>query len=154
MKIGIACDHAGYRMKEVLIGYLEAMDYTVVDCGCDSEQSVDYPDYAHKLAVLVEAGASATSATSATDSVELGVALCGSANGISMTLNKHQGVRAALCWKPEIATLARQHNDANVCSLPARYLSDEEAIAILDAFLSAKFEGGRHQARVDKIAVR
>lgn len=139
-KVAIASDHAGYQMKEFLIGYLESLDFSVVDLGCDSEASVDYPDYGHKLARAVEDG-----------SVELGVALCGSANGITMTVNKHTKLRAALCWKPEIATLARSHNDANVCSIPARFVSNEEAAAILDAFFAATFEGGRHAARVAKI---
>lgn len=142
MKIGIASDHAGYKMKEFLIGYLEALDFTIVDFGCHSEASVDYPDFAHALGRAIDGG-----------EVELGVALCGSANGITMTLNKHQAVRAALCWMPEIATLARQHNDANVCSLPARYLTDDQAAGIVDAFLAATFEGGRHAARVAKIAL-
>lgn len=139
-KVAIASDHAGYQMKEFLIGYLESLDFSVVDLGCDSEASVDYPDYGHKLAKAIEDG-----------SVELGVALCGSANGITMTVNKHAKLRAALCWTPEIATLARSHNDANVCSIPARFVSNEEAAAILDAFFAATFEGGRHAARVAKI---
>ncbi len=142
-KIGIASDHAGFQMKEFLVGLLAARGYEVYDYGCSSEESCDYPDFAHALAVAIENG-----------EVPLGIALCGSANGISMTLNKHQGVRAALCWLPEIATLARQHNDANVCSLPARFISNEEATAIVDSFLGATFEGGRHQRRVDKIAIR
>lgn len=139
-KVAIASDHAGYQMKEFLIGYLESLDCTVVDLGCDSDSSVDYPDYGHKLARAIEDG-----------SAELGVALCGSANGITMTVNKHAKLRAALCWKPEIATLARSHNDANVCSIPARFVSNEEAAAIIDAFFAAQFEGGRHAARVAKI---
>lgn len=140
--IGIACDHAGYEMKEFLVGYLGASGYEVIDYGCFSPESVDYPDYAHALARGLEAG-----------ECPLGVALCGSANGISMTLNKHRDVRAAVCWTPEIAALARQHNDANVCSLPARFLDNEEAVAVLEAFLSAEFEGGRHERRVKKIPV-
>lgn len=139
-KVAIASDHAGYQMKEFLIGYLESLDFSVVDLGCDSDASVDYPDYGHKLARAIEDG-----------SAELGVALCGSANGITMTINKHAKLRAALCWKPEIAALARLHNDANVCSIPARFVSNEEAVAILDAFFEAQFEGGRHAARVSKI---
>lgn len=141
-KIGIACDHAGYEMKEFLVGYLGALGYDVLDYGCYSEESVDYPDYAHALAKGIEAG-----------ECRLGVALCGSANGISMALNKHQTIRAAVCWQVLIAQLARRHTDANVCSLPARFISNEEAAAILDAFLEATFEGGRHQCRVDKIPV-
>lgn len=138
--IAIASDHAGYAMKEFVAGYLLALGYGVKDCGCHSSESVDYPDYAHKLAAEIESGA-----------VELGVALCGSANGISMTLNRHAAVRAAICWKPEIARLARQHNDANVCSLPARYVTEIEVSNILEAFLNAEFEGGRHALRVAKI---
>lgn len=141
MKVGIAADHAGYQMKEFVLGYLSSLGHEVYDFGTLSEESVDYPDFAHPLAEAVEK-----------KEVELGFAFCGSANGISMTLNKHQGVRAAICWLAEIATLAREHNDANICSMPARYISNELAIEITDAFLAAKFEGGRHIARVNKIA--
>lgn len=139
-KIGIACDHAGYEMKEFLVGYLDALGYDVYDFGTNSPDSVDYPDYAHPLAGAIEAG-----------ELPRGIALCGSANGITMTLNKHQGIRAAICWEPEIAALARQHNDANVCSLPARYLDNDTTVKIVDTFLNTAFEGGRHQNRVDKI---
>lgn len=139
-RIGIASDHAGYEMKEFVAGYLLAAGYSVKDCGCYSNDSVDYPDFAHKLAHAIE-----------NQEVDLGVALCGSANGISMALNKHAAIRAALCWKAEIATLARSHNDANVCSLPARFITQVEAGEILDAFFAAEFEGGRHAARVAKI---
>lgn len=139
-KVAIASDHAGYGMKEFLIGYLESLDFSVLDLGCESESSVDYPDYGHKLAAALETG-----------EAELGVAICGSANGISMTVNKHARLRAAICWIPEIATLARSHNDANVCSIPARFVSNEEAAAIVDAFFGAEFEGGRHARRVAKI---
>lgn len=143
MKIlGFACDHAGYEMKCFLIGYLESQGFEVKDYGCFSTESVDYPDFAHALALGMESG-----------EVSLGIALCGSANGISMTLNKHKSIRAAISWQPEIAALARQHNDANICSIPARFVSQEMAVLIVDAFLSAEFEGGRHQARVDKIAI-
>ncbi|MFI3330668.1 MAG: ribose 5-phosphate isomerase B [Rikenellaceae bacterium] len=141
MKVGIAADHAGYQMKEFVLGYLSSLGHEVYDFGTLSEESVDYPDFAHPLAEAVEK-----------KEVELGFAFCGSANGISMTLNKHQGVRAAICWLAEIATLAREHNDANICSMPARYISNELAIEITDAFLAANFEGGRHIARVNKIA--
>lgn len=142
VRMGIAADHAGYEMKEFLVGYLMAKGYTVKDYGCYSTDSVDYPDFAHALAEGLEHG-----------EVDQGVALCGSANGISMTLNKHATVRSAICWKPEIAALAREHNDANICSLPARFLTTAEAAHILDAFLEAEFEGGRHARRVDKIAI-
>ncbi len=141
MKIGIASDHAGFQMKEFITGYLDSKGHEVYDFGTHSEESVDYPDYVHPLALSVESG-----------EVELGFAFCGSANGVSMVLNKHQGVRAALCWIAEIATLARAHNDANVCTMPARYITNETAVLIVDAFLAASFEGGRHQTRVDKIA--
>ena len=129
-KIGIASDHAGYEMKEFLIGYLESKGYEVYDFGAPSAESFDYPDSAHPLACAVEKGE------------------------LSMTLNKHQGIRAALCWTPELAELARRHNDANICSLPARFIDNTQAAAIVDAYLGAEFEGGRHQRRIDKIPFR
>ncbi len=141
MKIAIGSDHAGFALKAKLITILEAEGYQVKDFGCYSEDSIDYPDYAHPVANEVEQ-----------DAAVLGVLICGSGNGISMTANKHQGIRCALCWTPEIASLARQHNDANILSLPARFISEELAIEILHAFLSAQFEGGRHATRVGKIA--
>jgi ribose 5-phosphate isomerase B len=141
MKIAIGSDHAGFALKAKLITILEAAGHKVKDFGCYSEDSIDYPDYAHPVANEVEQQAA-----------DLGVLICGSGNGISMTANKHQGVRCALCWTPEIASLARQHNDANILSLPARFISEELAIDILHAFLSAQFEGGRHATRVGKIA--
>ena len=141
-KIGIACDHAGYEMKEFLVGYLGAQGYEVLDFGTDSPESVDYPDYAHPLAEAVEKG-----------EVPCGVALCGSGEGMSMTLNKHQGIRAGLAWAPEIGALIRQHNNANVLVLPARFITNDEAVNILDTFLATEFEGGRHQRRIDKMAV-
>ena len=140
--IGFACDHAGYEMKEVLVGYILSKGYSIKDYGTNSEASVDYPDFAHALGFGLEKG-----------ECDLGIALCGSANGISISLNKHQNVRAALCWTSEVASLAKQHNDANVCSIPARFVTIEEATAIVDAFLDSNFEGGRHQGRVDKIAL-
>lgn len=141
-KIGIACDHAGYEMKEFLVGYLDAQGYDVLDFGTDSPESVDYPDYAHPLAEAVESG-----------EVPCGIALCGTGEGMAMTLNKHQGIRAGLAWEPEIGTLIRQHNNANILVLPARFITNDEAVAILDAFFSAEFEGGRHQRRIDKMPV-
>ncbi len=141
-KIGIACDHAGYQMKEFLVGWLDGNGYDVHDFGTDSEESMDYPDVAHPLALAIESG-----------ELPRGIALCGSANGISMTLNKHQGIRAAICWAPRLAELARQHNDANVCSLPARFVENSDAAEIVGMFLKTAFEGGRHQKRVDKIPV-
>lgn len=141
-KIGIACDHAGYEMKEFLVGYLGAMGCEVLDFGTHSPESVDYPDFAHPLAEAIEKG-----------ELERGIGLCGSGEGMAMTLNKHQGVRAGLCWEPEVASLIRRHNDANVLVLPARFITNDEAVAILDAFLAAEFEGGRHERRVEKMAV-
>lgn len=140
MKIAIASDHAGYEMKELLAGYLSAMGHDVYDFGPQSPDSVDYPDYAHPLAEAVEQG-----------KVDKGVALCGSGEGMAMTLNKHRGVRAALSWIPEIADITRRHNDANVVVLPARFIDNDMAVAIVDAFLKGEFEGGRHQARIDKM---
>ncbi len=139
-KIGIASDHAGYEMKEFLVGLLESLGYEVFDFGAPSAESFDYPDSAHPLACAIEKG-----------ELPMGIALCGSGNGISMTLNKHQGIRAALCWNTELAELARKHNNANVCSLPARFIDNEMAEAIVKAYLGAEFEGGRHQRRIDKI---
>ena len=138
-KIGIASDHAGYQLKEFVIGYLDSKGYDVYDFGTNSEESCDYPDYAHPLAEAIEKG-----------ELPRGIAMCGSANGITMTLNKHQGIRAALCWEPEIASLARRHNNANVCTMPARFISTDTAREIVDIFLNPEFEGGRHQARIDK----
>ncbi len=139
-KIGIACDHAGFELKEHLVDYLKKKGYEVEDFGTDSSESMDYPDTAHPLANAVAEGKYLS-----------GITLCGSGNGISMTANRHKGVRAALCWRPEIAILARQHNDANVCSIPARFVSGAEAEIITDLFLSAEFEGGRHRRRIEKI---
>lgn len=141
--VGMACDHAGYEMKEALKPLLKSLGFEIKDYGTNSSESVDYPDFAHPLAEAVENG-----------TVCFGVAICGSGNGISMTLNKHQGVRAALCWNAKLASLARQHNDANVLSLPARFISRESAEEIVKAFFAASFEGGRHQRRVEKIACR
>lgn len=141
--VGMASDHAGYELKEYLKNLLKEKGYEVKDFGTNSPESMDYPDTAHPLAEAVEKGEAA-----------FGVAMCGTGNGISMTLNKHQGVRAALCWSPEIAALAKQHNNANILSLPARFVTKEEAVAIVNAYLSASFEGGRHQRRIDKIPVR
>lgn len=139
--IGIASDHAGYEMKEFLVGYLGAMGYDVLDFGTQSPESVDYADYAHPLAEAVEQG-----------EVDFGVGLCGSGEGMAMTLNKHQGVRAGLCWDPEIASLIRRHNNANVIVFPARFITNDEAVEMLDAFFTAEFEGGRHQTRIDKMS--
>lgn len=142
-KIGIASDHAGYQLKEFVIGYLDSKGFDVYDFGCTSEASCDYADFAHPLAEAIEKG-----------ELPRGIAMCGSANGITMTLNKHQSIRAALCWEPEIATLARQHNDANICTMPARFIDTDTAVKIVDAFLNTPFEGGRHLARINKIPVK
>lgn len=139
-KLGMASDHAGYTMKVKVKEYLESIGFEVVDFGNYSEASADYADFAHPLANAIENG-----------ELERGIAMCGSGNGINMTLNHHKGIRSALCWIPEIASLAKQHNDANVCTLPARFVTFEEAKAIVDAYLNAEFEGGRHQARINKI---
>jgi ribose 5-phosphate isomerase B len=138
--IGFACDHAGYQMKEMLVEYLMGEGCAITDFGTMSEESCDYPDFAHNLAEAVVAG-----------KCNVGIALCGSGNGISMTLNKHRDIRAALCWQPELAKLARNHNDANVCSIPARFVDEKTAIEIVNTFLNEEFEGGRHQRRIDKI---
>lgn len=142
ISIGIASDHAGYELKETVKRYLEVQGVSVYDFGTHSADSCDYPDFAHPLADAVEKKA-----------CEYGIAICGSANGISMTVNKHQGCRAAICWKPELAALARQHNDANVLSLPARFISESDALEIVKVFFSTDFEGGRHERRVAKIPV-
>ncbi|CAN5394364.1 ribose 5-phosphate isomerase B [soil metagenome] len=141
ISIAIGADHAGFQLKSELIAYLKASGYNVEDFGAPSEESVDYPDFAHPVAKAVEEG-----------KVKYGILICGSGNGISMAANKHKGIRDAICWKREIAELARLHNDANIISLPARFISSEEAKACVDVFLSTAFEGGRHQRRVDKIS--
>ena len=141
--VGLASDHAGYALKQHVKDYLEAKGIAYHDYGTYSEASCDYPDFAHALARGLEAG-----------ECEMGIAICGSGQGISMTLNKHQSIRAALCWIPEIAHLARQHNDANVLAMPGRFITNEEADAIMDEFLATSFEGGRHIARVAKIPVQ
>lgn len=143
IKIALASDHAGYSTKEEMKRYLESLGHQVWDFGTHSEESVDYPDFAHPLAIAVEKG-----------EYTLGFIFCGSGNGVSITANKHQGIRSALCWTAEIASLARQHNDANVCAIPARFVSVSDAKHIVKAFLDSKFEGGRHQRRVEKIPVK
>lgn len=140
-KISIGCDHAGVAHREAIIQYLNAKGYEVIDHGTKTSESVDYPDFAHPVAMDVESGKST-----------FGILICGSANGVCITANKHQGIRAALCWKDEIAALARQHNDANIIGLPARYITLAEAILFTETFLQTNFEGGRHQNRVAKIA--
>lgn len=139
-KIALASDHAGYSMKKELLEYLGTFDLEIKDFGAFSEESSDYADYAHPMAISIEI-----------KEYDFGIALCGSGNGINMTMNKHQGIRSALCWIPEIAMLARSHNDANVCALPARFITVEAAQNIVNVFLNTPFEGGRHQNRIDKI---
>jgi ribose 5-phosphate isomerase B len=141
--IAICSDHAGYELKSIIEGYLEANNLEFEDFGTFSEESCDYPDFAHPAAKAVEEG-----------KCYPGIAMCGSGNGIAMTLNKHQGIRAALCWTTELASLARKHNDANVLVLPARFIDPVVALQIVDTFLHTDFEGGRHQRRIDKIPVK
>lgn len=143
LPVGFCSDHAGYEMKMMLEGYFDAMEIPYKDFGTHSAESCDYADFAHPCALAVEA-----------DEVYPGIALCGSGNGIGMTLNKHQGIRAALCWNVELAELARRHNDANVLVLPARFIDNVTAIAIVEKFLSTPFDGGRHAARIAKMPVK
>ena len=138
----LCSDHAGYELKGIIEGYLESKGIGCRDFGTYSAESCDYADFAHPCAVAVESGENYP-----------GIAICGSGNGIGMTLNKHQGIRAALCWEPELARLARAHNNANVLVLPARFISPETALEIVDVFLSTAFEGGRHERRIEKIPV-
>ncbi len=140
--IAIGSDHAGFELKKELIAYLKLNNFNVIDKGCYSEERADYPDYGHTVAMAV-----------LHKEVEFGILMCGSGNGINMAANKHKGIRAALCWSAEIAKLARQHNDANILVLPARYISKEEAYKCIDVFVSEKFEGGRHQQRIEKIDI-
>ena len=140
LKIALASDHAGYELKQQIIDFLQNRNFELKDFGTNSAESADYPDYVHTLAEAMKNG-----------EFELGIVMCGSGNGVNMTANKHQHIRSALCWIPEIASLARKHNNANVLALPARFLDDKTAFEIVDAFLEASFEAGRHQARVDKI---
>ena len=141
MKIAIGTDHAGVELKDVLIQLITELSHEVLDKCPFSNESVDYPDYGHAVASAVDQG-----------QADLGVVICGSGNGINMTVNKHQSIRGALCWTPEIAALARQHNDANIIAIPARFISTNDAKSIISEFLTQEFEGGRHQRRVGKIA--
>jgi ribose 5-phosphate isomerase B len=140
MKIAVASDHAGFEIKEYIKKWLIGQGHEVIDFGTSSSDSVDYSDYGHKLAEHIEA-----------NKEYIGIAVCGSGNGINITLNKHQGIRAALCWNKEISQLARAHNNANICSIPGRFVKPEESIEIVSVFLTTPFEGGRHQTRIDKI---
>ncbi|MGM5469120.1 ribose 5-phosphate isomerase B [Flavobacteriaceae bacterium LMO-SS05] len=143
MKISIGNDHAGTDYKQVIAKHLEAQGIAVTNYGTNERNSVDYPDFVHPVANDVEG-----------HKVDFGILICGSGNGVSMTANKHQGVRAALCWTKEIAVLARQHNNANVICIPARFTSNQQALDMVDIFLNTAFEGGRHQNRVDKIPLK
>lgn len=138
--VGLACDHAGFPLKRFVLDYLEKKGYSIKDFGTYSDESVDYPDFAHPLAKAIESG-----------EVYPGIAICGSGEGMAITLNKHQGVRAGLAWNKDIAELIRQHNDANVLVLPGRFIDNKTAEAIMDEFFKASFEGGRHERRVKKI---
>ena len=140
MKISIGNDHAGTDYKFAIVKHLEAKGITVLNHGTDATESVDYPDFVHPVAKDVVSKIS-----------DLGILICGSANGVAMTANKHQGIRAGICWTKEITALTRQHNNANIICIPARYTAIQQAIAMVDTFLETNFEGGRHQNRVDKI---
>lgn len=141
-KVVVASDHAGFELKKKVIDYLVDLGIKVQDLGSFEPGAVDYPDYGHRIAEEVVSGRYA-----------YGISLCGSGNGINMTANKHREIRSAICWNKEIAKLARQHNDSNICALPARFISDEEAMDIVYAFLSSVFEGGRHEIRKNKIPI-
>lgn len=141
--IALCSDHAGYATKQAVIAYLEQAGIAYKDFGTYSEESCDYPDFAHPCAEAVESG-----------ECYPGIGICGTGEGVCMTLNKHHGIRAALCWKPEIAALAREHNDANVLVMPGRFISNDEALEITKVFLNTEFAGGRHQRRIEKIPVK
>ena len=140
MKIAIGNDHAGTELKHQVLRYLEENNHTVINVGTDTDESVDYPDFAHQVAQKVDQG-----------ETEKGIVICGSGNGVNITVNKYPGVRSALCWTTEIAALARQHNNANVIAIPARFVSTEMALEMVKVFFETDFEGGRHSRRVDKI---
>lgn len=141
MKIAIGNDHAGTELKQQVLRYLEENNHTVINVGTDSDESVDYPDFAHQVGKMVNE-----------NETEMGVVICGSGNGVNITVNKYPGVRSALCWTTEIAALARQHNNANVIAIPARFVSNTLALEMVKVFFETDFEGGRHSRRVDKIA--
>lgn len=142
-KIAIASDHAGFYLKQKLLKYLLKEKLDVKDLGCFTDEKVDYPDFGHPLANAVSAG-----------EYEIGISICGTGNGINMTVNKHPGIRSALCWNEDISRLARAHNDANICALPGRFISEAEAYLIIKTFLNTPFEGGRHKKRIDKISLK
>ncbi len=140
LRIALASDHAGYNLKQAVIAFLQAKGAETKDFGCFSTESCDYPDFAHPMATAVE-----------TAEYDFGISICSSGNGICMTANKHQGIRAALCWDIPLARLARQHNNANVLGLPASFVSEELALQMVETFFTTDFEGGRHERRVNKI---
>ncbi len=140
-KIAVGADHAGYHYKTSIVNWLRQNGYVVFDAGTDSEESTDYPDHIHPVADAVESAEAVA-----------GIILCGSGNGAAMTANKHQGIRAALCWNTELASLARKHNDANILAIPGRFVDESLALAMVQTFLVTPFEGGRHKRRVDKIS--
>jgi ribose 5-phosphate isomerase B len=142
-KVVIASDHAGFEIKQELIKYLKSQNVQIKDLGTFTSDAVDYPDYAHSLATAVE-----------NKEFSVGISICGSGNGINMTVNKHAGIRSALCWQEEIARLARFHNNANICALPGRFIDKDTAIRIVKMFLSTGFEGGRHIRRIEKIPIK
>lgn len=142
-KIAIAADHAGYFLKEKIKKYLINEKYEIKDLGTFSDENVDYPDYAHPLAIAVASG-----------DFNLGISICATGNGINMTVNKHQGIRGALCWNEEISKLARAHNDANLCAIPGRFISESEALLIVKTFITTNFDGGRHKRRIKKIPLK
>jgi ribose 5-phosphate isomerase B len=139
----LACDHAGFELKQKVVSYLQDQGFEITDFGSYNTQPVDYPDYAHPMAESIENGDN-----------NYGISLCGSGNGINMVMNKHWGIRSALCWNEEIAKLARSHNNANVCAIPARFIDVDMGLAIVKMFIETDFEGGRHQRRIDKIPIK
>jgi len=142
-KIAIVSDHAGFFLKEKLYKFLVKEKHDVKDFGCSTEEVVDYPDFGHPLANAVSSG-----------EYDLGITVCGSGNGMNMVVNKHQSIRGALCWNEEMSRLARAHNDANICSLPGRFISESEAYLIVKTFIETEFDGGRHKPRIDKISLK
>lgn len=141
--IAVASDHAGFERKQAVLKYFRDKGIKYNDFGCFSKESVDYPEFAHAIGAAIDKG-----------EYEIGITFCGSGQGISIAANKHQNVRSATCWSPEIAALAKQHNNANICAIPGRFVTDEEAIAIVEAYLGAEFEGGRHARRIAKIPIK
>lgn len=141
--IAIASDHAGFDKKQVIINYFKEKGISFKDLGCYSNKSIDYPEFGHAIGEAIDKG-----------EYKIGITFCGSGQGISITANKHRNVRSATCWKPEIAALAKQHNDANICAIPGRFVTDSEAIEIVEAYLYAEFEGGRHARRIAQIPIK